>query len=206
LTEVFNHMVGRLRQGRQELDAMNERLRKQNEELELLSTSDALTGLHNRRSLTQRLAAELSRSYRQKTSFTVLMADVDEFKKYNDAYGHPAGDEVLKRVANILLSCTRAVDCTARYGGEEFAVLLTDTAGDEALEVAERIRSRVAEGEFPSRKITLSIGMAEFPQDGFTADVVISNADEALYEAKRGGRNRVVRAGPKSGKPAEKKV
>jgi diguanylate cyclase (GGDEF)-like protein len=206
LTEVFNHMVGRLRQGRQELDAMNERLRKQNEELELLSTSDALTGLHNRRSLTQRLAAELSRSYRQKTSFTVLMADVDEFKKYNDAYGHPAGDEVLKRVANILLSCTRAVDCTARYGGEEFAVLLTDTAGDEALEVAERIRSRVAEGEFPGRKITLSIGMAEFPQDGFTADVVISNADEALYEAKRGGRNRVVRAGPKSGKPTEKKV
>ena len=206
LTEVFNHMVGRLRQGRQELDAMNERLRKQNEELELLSTSDALTGLHNRRSLTQRLAAELSRSYRQKTSFTVLMADVDEFKKYNDAYGHPAGDEVLKRVANILLSCTRAVDCTARYGGEEFAVLLTDTAGDEALEVAERIRSRVAEGEFPGRKITLSIGMAEFPQDGFTADVVISNADEALYEAKRGGRNRVVRAGPKPGKPAHKQV
>jgi diguanylate cyclase (GGDEF)-like protein len=206
LTEVFNHMVGRLRQGRQELDAMNERLLKKNEELELLSTSDALTGLHNRRELTQRLTVELSRSYREKTSFTVLMADVDEFKKYNDAYGHPAGDEVLKRVANILLSCTRAVDCTARYGGEEFAVLLTGTSGDEALEVAERIRSRVAESEFPGRKITLSIGMAEFPQDGFTADVVISNADEALYEAKRGGRNRVVRAGPKSSRPAEKKV
>lgn len=206
LTEVFNHMVGRLRQSRQELDAMNERLLKKNEELALLSTSDALTGLHNRRELTQRMALELSRSYREKTSFTVLMADVDEFKKYNDAYGHPAGDEVLKRVANILLSCTRAVDCTARYGGEEFAVLLTGTAGDEAVEVAERIRSRVAEGEFPGRKITLSIGMAEFPQDGFTADVVISNADEALYEAKRGGRNRVERAGPKSGKPAEKKV
>jgi diguanylate cyclase (GGDEF)-like protein len=177
LTEVFNHMVGRLRQSRQELDAMNERLLKKNEELALLSTSDALTGLHNRRELTQRMALELSRSYREKTSFTVLMADVDEFKKYNDAYGHPAGDEVLKRVANILLSCTRAVDCT----GEEFAVLLTGTAGDEAVEVAERIRSRVAEGEFPGRKITLSIGMAEFPQDGFTADVVISNADEALY-------------------------
>ncbi|HEV7366896.1 MAG TPA: diguanylate cyclase [Gemmatimonadales bacterium] len=206
LTEVFNHMVGRLRQGRQELDAMNERLLKKNEELELLSTSDALTGLHNRRELTQRLTVELSRSYREKTSFTVLMADVDEFKKYNDAYGHPAGDEVLKRVANILLSCTRAVDCTARYGGEEFAVLLTGTSGDEALEVAERIRSRVAESEFPGRKITLSIGMAEFPQDGFTADVVVSNADEALYEAKRGGRNRVVRAGPKSSRPAEKKV
>src|SRR6185312_10908836 len=103
LTAVFNHMVGRLRQGRQELDAMNEKLRNKNEELKRLSTSDALTGLHNRRFLTERLSEELSRAYRQKTSFTVLMADVDEFKKYNDTYGHPAGDEVLKKVASILL-------------------------------------------------------------------------------------------------------
>jgi diguanylate cyclase (GGDEF)-like protein len=192
LTAVFNHMVGRLRQGRQELDAMNERLRKQNEELERLSTSDALTGLNNRRFLTQRLAEEFSRSYRQKCSFTVLMADVDEFKKYNDTYGHPAGDEVLKKVANILLSCTRAVDCTARYGGEEFAVLLTDTTGEAAMQVAKRIRTRVEAEEFPGRKITISIGLAEFPEHGYTADAVISSADEALYEAKRSGRNRVV--------------
>jgi len=197
LTAVFNHMVERLRLGRQELDAMNERLLNQNEELARLSTVDALTGLHNRRFLTQRLSDELLRSYREKCSFTVLMADVDEFKKYNDAFGHPAGDEVLKKVANILLGSTRAVDCTARYGGEEFAVLLADTVGEGALQVAERIRARVAAEEFPGRKITISIGMAEFPVHGHTAEAVISRADEALYAAKRGGRNRIERAAPK---------
>ncbi|HEU5303742.1 MAG TPA: diguanylate cyclase [Gemmatimonadales bacterium] len=196
LTAVFNHMVERLRHGRQELDAVNEKLRRQNEELERISTVDALTGLHNRRFLTQRLSNELVRSYREKCSFTVLMADVDEFKKYNDAFGHPAGDEVLKKVANILLGSTRAVDCTARYGGEEFAVLLADTVGEGALQVAERIRERVAAESFPGRKITISIGMAEFPVHGHTADAVISRADEALYAAKRAGRNRIERAGP----------
>jgi diguanylate cyclase (GGDEF)-like protein len=200
LTAVFNHMVGRLRQGRQELDAMNERLRKQNEELEQLSVSDSLTGLYNRRGLTDRLAQELVRSYRHKGSFSVLMADVDEFKKYNDAFGHPAGDEVLKQVASILLSSTRGEDCTARYGGEEFAVLLTETGGDAANEVAERIRARVESHQFAGRKITLSIGIAQFPADGESAEEVIASADEALYAAKRAGRNRVVRAGSKPAK------
>lgn len=197
LTTVFNHMVARLRQSRQQLDAMNERLRRQNEELERLSTSDALTGLYNRRYLTQRLSEELLRSYRHKSSFSVLMADVDEFKKYNDAFGHPAGDEVLKKVASILLNSTRSEDCTARYGGEEFAVLLTGTSGEVAAEVAERIRARVESQKFAGRKITLSIGIAEFPDHGQSADEVIESADEALYAAKRAGRNRVVRAGSK---------
>ena len=200
LTDVFNHMVARLRQGRQELDAMNDRLRKQNEDLERLSTSDSLTGLYNRRYLTQRLSQELLRSYRHKGVFSVLMADVDEFKKYNDAFGHPAGDEVLKKVATILLNSTRDEDCTARYGGEEFAVLLTGTSGEVANEVAERIRARVESHQFAGRKITLSIGIAEFPNDGETAEEVIANADEALYSAKRAGRNRVVRAGTKQAK------
>jgi diguanylate cyclase (GGDEF)-like protein len=128
------------------------------------------------------------------------MADVDEFKKYNDAFGHPAGDEVLKKVATILLSSTRSVDCTARYGGEEFAVLLTGTGAEVATEVAERIRARVETEEFAGRRITLSIGIAEFPANGHTADEVISSADEALYAAKRSGRNRVVRAGEKKAK------
>jgi diguanylate cyclase (GGDEF)-like protein len=196
LTLVFNHMVERLRHGRQQLDAVNEELRNKNEELKQLSTVDALTGLHNRRALTQKLSDELLRSYREKCSFTILMADVDEFKKYNDAFGHPAGDEVLRKVANILLGSTRAVDCTARYGGEEFAVLLTDTVGEGALQVAERIRARVAAEDFPGRKITISIGMAEFPVHGHSAEAVISRADEALYAAKRAGRNRIERAGP----------
>jgi diguanylate cyclase (GGDEF)-like protein len=206
LTLVFNHMVGRLRHGRQELDAVNEKLRRQNEELERLSTVDALTGLHNRRFLTHRLSEELLRSYREKCSFTVLMADVDEFKKYNDAFGHPAGDEVLRKVANILLGATRAVDCTARYGGEEFAVLLTDTVGEGALQVAERIRARVAAEEFPGRKITISIGMAEFPVHGHSAEAVISRADEALYAAKRAGRDRIERAGPDRTRVKEQQI
>lgn len=197
LTYVFNHMVGRLRQSRQDLDAVNETLRQQNEELERLSASDSLTGLSNRRILTQRLSEELLRSQRQSHSFTVLMLDVDHFKKYNDAYGHPAGDEVLKKVANILRNCTRAGDCTARYGGEEFAVLLSGKSGDTALQLAERIRTRVAAEEFVGGKVTISGGIAEFPHHGHTAEAVISSADEALYEAKREGRNRVVFARPK---------
>jgi diguanylate cyclase (GGDEF)-like protein len=197
LTYVFNHMVGRLRQSRQDLDAVNETLRQQNEELERLSASDSLTGLSNRRILTQRLSEELLRAQRQSHTFTVLMLDVDHFKKYNDAYGHPAGDEVLRKVANILRNCTRAGDCTARYGGEEFAVLLSGKGGDTALQLAERIRERVAAEEFVGGKVTISGGIAEFPHHGHTAEAVISSADEALYEAKREGRNRVVFARPK---------
>jgi len=197
LTYVFNHMVGRLRQSRQDLDAVNETLRQQNEELERLSASDSLTGLSNRRILTQRLSEELLRAQRESHSFTVLMLDVDHFKKYNDAHGHPAGDEVLKKVANILRSCTRAGDCTARYGGEEFAVLLSGKSGDAALQLAERIRERVVAEDFVGGKVTISGGIAEFPHHGHSAEAVISSADEALYEAKREGRNRVVFARPK---------
>ena len=192
LTYVFNHMVGRLRESRQQLDAVNETLRERNEELTRLSALDSLTGLSNRRVLTDRLAEELVRSQRQNHSFTVLMMDVDHFKKYNDAHGHPAGDEVLKRVASILRTSTRAGDCTARYGGEEFAVLLSGKGAEAALQLAERIRERVAEEEFPAGGITISAGIAEFPDHGHTAEAVISSADEALYEAKREGRNRVV--------------
>jgi diguanylate cyclase (GGDEF)-like protein len=204
LTYVFNHMVGRLRQSRQELDAVNEMLRQQNEELGRLSASDSLTGLSNRRILTQRLSEELLRGQRQNHTFTVLMLDVDHFKTYNDAHGHPAGDEVLKRVASILRTCTRAGDCTARYGGDEFAILLSGKGSEPALEVAERIRERVAQEEFPAGKITTSVGIAEFPHHGHTAEAVISSADEALYEAKRQGRNRAVCAQRKQ-KPAVRK-
>jgi diguanylate cyclase (GGDEF)-like protein len=204
LTYVFNHMVGRLRQSRQQLDAVNETLRERNEELERLSASDSLTGLSNRRILTQRLSEELLRSQRQNHSFTVVMLDVDHFKKYNDAHGHPAGDEVLKRVANILRTSTRAGDCTARYGGEEFAVLLSGKGAEEATQLAERIRERVAEEEFTAGRITISAGIAEFPHHGHTAEAVISSADEALYQAKRDGRNRVACAQKKQ-KPASRK-
>jgi diguanylate cyclase (GGDEF)-like protein len=180
LTIVFNYMVKRLREGR--------------EELQRLSVTDGLTGLTNHRSMMERLKEETLRADRNKHSFSVIMADVDHFKSYNDTFGHPAGDEVLKRVAVLLSDSTRKIDCVARYGGEEFAVLLPETEIPGALEVAERIRKRVASEQFPERAITLSIGVAEFPRDGDRAEMVIAVADAALYEAKRAGRNQVVQA------------
>jgi diguanylate cyclase (GGDEF)-like protein len=180
-------MVARLRESRKELDASNAALRKQNEELERLSTTDGLTGLANRRQLSRRLGEEVLRARRSKQPFAVVMSDVDHFKSYNDTMGHPAGDEVLKRVAQILRESTREVDLAARYGGEEFCVLLPETSGEMALQVAERIRARMAAEKFPGRTITLSLGIAEFAKNGDTADA-------ALYQAKRAGRDRVTRA------------
>lgn len=194
LTDVFNHMVSRLREGRRELDRIHETLRNKNEELELLSTTDSLTGLSNHRSLMQRLNDEEARFARDRRIFSVLVGDVDHFKQYNDAFGHPAGDEVLKTIADIMRESTRKVDCCARYGGEEYVIVLPDTGPAEALEVAEHIRARVAAKKFSGRKITLSIGVAAFPEDADDAESIIAVADEALYQAKREGRDRTVRA------------
>jgi diguanylate cyclase (GGDEF)-like protein len=124
------------------------------------------------------------------------MADVDQFKHYNDTFGHPAGDEVLKRVAAILRETAREVDCAARYGGEEFCLMLPETPTTGAVTLAERIRARVEAQNFAGQKITVSIGVASFPTDGDTPDAVIAAADEALYQAKREGRNRVIQTRP----------
>jgi len=181
LTEVFNDMVARLRSGR--------------EELQRLSLTDDLTGLYNRRYLMETLATEVRRSRRLQHSFAILIADIDHFKQYNDTVGHLAGDEMLRRVAHVLRESTREVDCVARYGGEEFVVMLPETGVDEAAETAERIRDRVAREALAGGTITLSVGVAEFPTHGDTPESVISSADAALYQAKREGRNRMVRAG-----------
>jgi diguanylate cyclase (GGDEF)-like protein len=194
LTDVFNHMVSRLREGRRELDLIHETLRAKNEELEMLSTTDSLTGLENHRSLMQRLDEEEARSKRERRNFSVLVGDVDHFKQYNDAFGHPAGDEVLKSISDIMREAARPVDCVARYGGEEFVVLMPDTSAADALELAEHIRARVAAKKFMGRKMTLSIGVASYPEDADNAEALISIADEALYQAKREGRDRAVRA------------
>ncbi len=194
LARVFNHMVAQLRANRQELDGANTRLREKNEELESLSVTDGLTGLVNHRALMQRLGEEGQRALRNSRPFTVIMADVDHFKQYNDTFGHPEGDVVLKKVASILKDCTRNVDCVARYGGEEFAALLPETDMSGAMEVAERMRARVEAADFPGRHVTLSIGVAEFPRHAPTPKDVIAVADSALYVAKRGGRNQVAQA------------
>jgi diguanylate cyclase (GGDEF)-like protein len=177
LTEVFNDMVARLRTSRLEL--------------ERLSVTDPLTGLDNRRRMMEALQNEVLRSRRLKHSFAVLMADVDHFKLYNDAHGHPAGDEVLKRVASVLRETTRDVDLVARYGGEEFFVLMPETNAAGAAEMAERIRQHLAAQPLAAGAVTLSVGVAEFPRHGDSGDALIRVADAALYDAKRMGRDRV---------------
>lgn len=201
LTTVFNHMVARLREGRLELDAINTTLKKKNEELERLSVTDGLTGLANHRHLIQRLIQEGMRADATGGEFAVLMADVDHFKQYNDEFGHPAGDEVLKRVADLLRESVRDIDCAARYGGEEFAIVMPEMSADKASEIAQQIGKRVAAQSFPGRAVTLSIGVAGFPQDADLPHAVIAAADRALYQAKREGRNRTVQANPKRKTP-----
>ncbi len=182
LTEVFNDMVARLRSGRREL--------------EKLSVTDPLTGLNNRRRMMEVLDNEVRRSRRLDHTFAVLMADVDHFKQYNDQHGHPAGDEVLKRVAAVLRDSTRDVDFVARYGGEEFFVLMPELDADRAAEVAERIRGSFAADPLLADEVTVSFGVAEFPANGDSAETLISVADSVLYQAKKEGRDQVVIARP----------
>ena len=122
--------------------------------------------------------------------------DIDHFKQLNDTYGHPFGDEVLKRVAAILGSAARKVDLAARYGGEEFALLLEDSDGDGGRQIAERVRREIEELVIPNEthgdvRVTISMGLSSYPTDGTDKDELIAHADQALYLAKHNGRNRV---------------
>jgi len=198
LTEVFNGMVAQLRAGREQLAEANAVLRDQNAELEQLSMTDALTELFNRRYLMKEFDKEVSRAGRHERTLGVLMIDVDRFKQYNDTYGHLAGDTVLSGMGRVIKDAVREPDIPARYGGEEFIVLLPDCNLQGAIDAAERIRTRLAEEVFEGRKITVSIGAAEFPTHGESPKAVIGSADAALYEAKDSGRDRVVAAGPSS--------
>jgi len=204
LTEVFNDMVARLRQGREELAAINETLRQKNVELHEISIRDGLTGLYNRKHLMETLDKEVSRSQRHSHSFSFLVIDIDHFKKYNDTYGHLAGDEVLSRLASVFKESIRSSDYAARYGGEEFIIMLPETGPEQGVEAAERIRNKVAEQSFGGKgesiKVTISVGVACYPENGEDAQSVIRNADAALYEAKELGRNRVILAGAKKKK------
>jgi diguanylate cyclase (GGDEF)-like protein len=180
LTEVFNHMVVRLREN--------------HTKLERLSVTDPLTGLSNRLRMMEVLENEVRRSRRLHHEFAVVMADLDLFKRYNDEFGHPAGDTVLKRVAAIMREASRDVDFVARYGGEEFLIMMPETTIDGAAEFAERIRTKIRAEQLPEAQITLSLGVSAFPMHGDTPDQLIAEADAALYLAKRAGGDRVVAA------------
>jgi two-component system, cell cycle response regulator len=160
------------------------------EQVQELAATDGLTGIANRYTFQNALERELERAGRSGEDVGLAMLDIDHFKRLNDAYGHQAGDEVLRRVAVALSAESRTYDTIARYGGEEFALILPATDRAETRAIVDRLRRDIAESE-SQPSVTISAGMATFPTDASTVDELIAAADEALYESKREGRNRV---------------
>ncbi len=187
----------------EDLEQTSQKIEQSNEKLKELAIRDGLTGLFNHRHFKEVLDRELARAVRYERTLSLIMLDVDNFKDYNDAHGHPAGDEVLKTLADIISIRLRVVDCPARYGGEEFAVLLPETDLDGGKTVADDIRAQVESYPFEGResqplgKVTVSLGVAEFnPDTSSKLSPLLERADEALYRAKNEGRNRVVCEAP----------
>ncbi len=179
------------------LQRKNDDLEKANEQLRELAIRDGLTGIFNHMYFHEALEMEVLRSRRHKRTFSLMMLDVDLFKNYNDTHGHPEGDELLRLLAQLFTKRLRGSDLVARYGGEEFAFILTETKRDGALIVAEGIREQIENHPFygrnsqPSGKITVSIGVAAYPDNGEDSSALLKYADDALYLAKKEGRNRV---------------
>jgi len=169
-----------------------------------LSRKDGLTELYNHRFFHQLLDTEVSRAQRYGRVVSLLMIDIDDFKRYNDSHGHPAGDLILRRLARLVKRSSRNCDFVARYGGEEFAVIVPEVKADAARRMAERVRALIDESEFegeesmPGGRLTISIGVATFPVQAGTKKELLENADKALYQAKAKGKNRVIVFGEES--------
>ena len=166
-----------------------------------MAVTDGLTGLYNHREFYQALRRELERARRYRHDLSLLMIDVDDFKQFNDRFGHPAGDDALQSIAGLLRKCARATDIIARYGGEEFAVILPESTPGGALMVAERIKAEVAVHNFIENAevpvyLTVSIGIYSSENGNVTEDQIVSLADEACYVAKKSGKNQVVVKSP----------
>lgn len=165
-----------------------------------LSEIDGLTHVKNRRTILKQIEAEAQRSQRYKKTFGLMMLDIDYFKNYNDTNGHPQGDILLKIIADMISENIRDTDSIGRYGGEEFIILLPETGKEESISIAERIRNAVNKYKFPRAetqphgRITVSIGVSSYPDDGDKWEKIIQAADDALYVAKNTGRNRVIGA------------
>ena len=180
-----------------ELEKTNVELARVNSQLETLATLDGLTGLKNHRVFQERLREEFDRAQRYLLPLSLIMVDVDKFKDYNDTYGHPAGDEVLRRVARILESCIRDCDFTARYGGEEFVLILPQTDSDGAFAIGERCRATIEQFAWSVRPVTASFGVVSLSvseNETLRSEDLIASADELLYIAKANGRNQVARS------------
>ncbi len=181
LVHIVNQCVEKYR--------MLEEKERLEEEVRRLSITDDLTGLYNHRHFFKTLESELARLRRQKTTLSLLMFDVDNFKRYNDTYGHLEGDQVLKKVGEIVRQSIRSnVDSGYRYGGDEFATLLIGATLDQAMAIAERVRSSIEQAGF--NNITVSVGLAEY-QAYLNLEGFITCADDAMYLAKNSGGNRI---------------
>ncbi len=158
-----------------------------------LNIKDGLTGLYNRRFLEQKLKEEMGRYKRYSRPFSIIMLDIDHFKRINDTYGHQCGDKVLQSIASTVLSHIRKTDFLARYGGEEFCCVLPETRIEQALILAERLRKAVSKIKIKYKvKMTVSLGVAEARKGIDTPELLLKKADDALYRAKESGRNRVM--------------
>lgn len=190
-TKMFNEMVTELKQS--------------HAKLEQLATTDALTQLANRKQIMKSLLTHFDYYQRYATEFSILMIDIDHFKKINDTFGHLAGDAILMQIATIFKETLRNVDIAGRYGGEEFLVILAETSGEKAKHTAERIRQAVEQHIFTyekySLKISISVGVARILQNERNENTLVSRADQALYLAKENGRNRVVYIADPPGTP-----
>jgi diguanylate cyclase (GGDEF)-like protein len=154
-----------------------------------LSLTDPLTGLHNRRYFELFLTNEIAQRQRYPHNLSIIMVDIDHFKDYNDQFGHLAGDQALRQVADCLTSGCRATDVVTRIGGEEFAIVLTETDINGALIFAEKLRATIADNTGFKQQITVSLGVTELSEQILEAEVLLDRADQALYEAKKAGRN-----------------
>jgi diguanylate cyclase (GGDEF)-like protein/PAS domain S-box-containing protein len=176
------------------LEQQKVQLEEVNDQLEVLAMHDSLTGLGNRRAFEQRMAQEAGQARRYGTPLSILLMDVDSFKSYNDTYGHPAGDEVLRILAKVIRTQGRETDFFARYGGEEFIIILPQTDADGASVLAERLRAAVEKADWPERAMTASLGAATLLPSMPDEESLVAAADQALYAAKNAGRNCVLHA------------
>ena len=190
---IFNHELS-LRSRSETLEQIRLDLESQNATLSEIASRDALTGLRNRRYFCETLDSQFSLARRKGLPLSLVMIDVDQFKSFNDHYGHLAGDEVLRVVGILLRSCVRDHDVVARYGGEEFAILMPATDEDECLPMVDRLRMTIADHPWSLRPVTISLGVATLgPSERYPADL-IDQADRTLYYSKAMGRNRATHA------------
>lgn len=195
LHDLYRTLAQRTERLAQEKSHLETQLTNMNRSLELATRIDAMTGLANRRAIMEKIDQEFSRAQRHQRAASIVLADLDHYKKINDTYGYNTGDDVLVEVARVLRGCVRSEDICARWGGEEFLILLPETPLDGALAVANKIRESIAMTVFSANRsginLTVSLGVCEYQPDQNIFEA-IKRAELALHQAKQGGKNRAL--------------